>query len=503
MSYLLGIDAGTTMVKAALFDEDRGAVADASVDCTVSFSDEHRAEIDMGLYWEACIKCINEISKKEKIHFKDIEAISISSQGVTFVPIDRYGRELRKGIFYYDTRAVSEARALIEHFGEDKIYEVTGQPAVSAQLEAAKLMWIHRNEPDCYKEIYKILLVHDYLAYKFTGKCVCVQPVISSSLLFDLRQKRWWGEILDFIGLSEEKLPDIYKPGDPIGPITKEVSGETGISSDAQVVAGAIDQVCGMLGIGNTHSGILSESTGSVLAIHMVSDDIFNRQDAGVYNFCNAVADTYALISVCPSAGTTLNWFKETFCEKEKEEAQNKGVDIFDLLLKKAEKIDAGSEGLIMLPHLAGMGSPSPNMSAKGMFYGFRLHHKKPHFVRSLVESIAYMLKSNIDVFKNSGLEIEGIRSFGGGSKSRIWNQIKADVCGLPVITSNFHEPGCQGAAVLAGVGSGIYKNIEDGCRRLISLGKPVCPDQENLKRYEQGYEEYLKLSTAVEPLFA
>ena len=502
MAYLLGIDAGTTMVKAALFDEDRGAVSDASVDCTIAFSDEHHAEIDMVLYWEACKECISRISKKEKKRFKDIVAISISSQGVTFVPVDRDGKEMRKGIVFYDTRAGSEARALTEHFGEDRIYEITGQPAVSPQLEAAKLMWINGHEPDCYREMYKVLLVHDYIAYKFTGEFVCVSPVISSSLLFDVKQKKWWEEMLDFIGLSKEKLPDIYRPGEPIGPISKEVAAETGISSNALVVAGAIDQVCGMLGIGNTRPGILSESTGSVLAIHTVSDDIFSRREAGIYNFCNAVADTYALISVCPSAGTTLNWFKDTFCEKEKEDAVNSGVDIFELLLKKAGKIEAGSDGLIMLPHLAGMGSPRPNSSAKGVFYGFRLHHKKPHFVRSLVESIVYMLKSNIDVFKNSGLEIEGIRSFGGGSKSTVWNQIKADICGLPVITSNFHEPGCQGAAVLAGVGSGIYKDIEDGCGRLISLAEPVYPDQENLKRYEHGYNEYLRLNKAVEPLF-
>jgi xylulokinase len=502
MAYLLGIDSGTTMVKAALFDEDRGAVADASVDCTVSFTDAHHSEIDMGLYWEACKECIHKISKKEKKHFKEIKAISISSQGVTFVPVDRDGRDLRRGIVFYDTRAGSEARILMEHFGEDKIYEITGQPSVSAQLEAAKLLWISRHEPDCYREIHKILLVHDYLAYKFTGKFACVQPVISSSLLFDLRQKIWWDEMLDFIGLSEEKLPEIYRPGDPIRQITKEVSGETGISSDALVSAGAIDQVCGMIGIGNTHSGILSESTGSVLAIHTVSDDIFSRREAGIYNFCNAVADTYALISVCPSAGATFNWFKDTFCEKEKEEAKNNGVDIFDMLLTEADKINAGADGLIMLPHLAGMGSPAPNMSAKGVYYGFRLHHKKPHFVRSLVESIAYMLKSNIEVFKESGMEIEGIRSLGGGSKNRIWNQIKADICGLSVITSNFHEPGCQGAAVLAGVGRGIYKDIEDGCNRLISLSEPVYPNQENRNRYEQGYREYMRLNTALAPLF-
>ena len=168
-------------------------------------------------------------SNSIKKRFKDIEAISISSQGVTFVPVDRDGKEMRKGIVFYDTRAGSEARALTEHFGEDKIYEITGQPAVSPQLEAAKLMWINGHEPDCYREMYKVLLVHDYIAYKFTGEFVCVSPVISSSLLFDVKQKKWWEEMLDFIGLSKEKLPDIYRPGEPIGPISKEVAAETGI----------------------------------------------------------------------------------------------------------------------------------------------------------------------------------------------------------------------------------------------------------------------------------
>jgi sugar (pentulose or hexulose) kinase len=502
MGYLLGIDAGTTMVKVGLFDEAKGAVAHAEVDCTVSFKNEKRAEIDMEIYWEACIQCLKRVSLTDKTRLADVKAIAISSQGVTFVPVDRQGKELRKGIFLYDTRAVSEAEEIMNTFGEEKIYEVTGQPVITAQFEAPKLMWIRKHEPECFRKIYKILLVHDYLVYKFTGKYICVQPLISSSLLFNVKQKKWWEEMLDFVELSDKRLPDVYKPGEAVGTIAGAAALETGISSKAVVVAGAIDQVCGMLGIGNTHPGLISESTGSVLAVHTVSNDVFSRRDAGVHNFCNAVDNTYALISICPSAGTTLNWFKETFCEKEMEDARKKGRSVFELILHEAEEIDAGSDGLIMLPHLAGRGSPKPNMLVKGLFFGLRLDHRKAHFVRSLIESVAYMLKSNVEVFKSNGLAVKEIRSFGGGSKSRLWNQIKADVCVLPVVTSGFHEPGCLGAAILSGVGGGIYEDIENGCDRLVSLKEPLYPDKENSRRYEFFYHRYSRLNETVEPLF-
>ena len=313
MGYLLGIDAGTTMVKAALFDEETGVLAHTEVDCTVSFSDEKHAEIDMGLYWEACKQCLISISTTDGISLSDVRAIAISSQGVTFVPIDRGGKELRKGVFVYDTRAEVEAMELVEKFGEEWVFEITGQPIITAQFEVPKLMWIKKHEPDCFKKIYKILLVQDYLVFKFTGKCICVEPIISSSLLFDVNHKQWWEEMLEFIELPEEKLPDIYRPGEAVGTVLDSVSRETGISAKAVVVAGAIDQVSGMLGVGNTTPGIISESTGSVLAIHTVSEKRFNRRDAGVHNFCNALKNTYALISICPSAGSALNWFKDVF----------------------------------------------------------------------------------------------------------------------------------------------------------------------------------------------
>ncbi len=502
MPYLLGIDAGTTTLKAGLFDEEGGLLSSVAIECSLSYTDENIVEIDMEWYWNACKQCIHTIYQESKIDLKDISALAISSQGVTFVPVDRQGKALRKGIVFYDTRARNEANELIRRFGLEKIFETTGQPEVSAIFESPKIMWIRNYEPECFQNIHKILLVHDYLTFKFTGEFVSVHPLLSSSLLFDIRRKKWWEEMLDFLHLSDNKLPGICKPGTPVGPLTAEAASETGMSIDTLVVAGAIDQECGMLGVGNIHPGLISESTGSVLAVHTISNNPFHSGKEGIYSFCHVTDDTYALMGICPTAGAAFKWFKETFGEKEDEYADTLKRNVFELLIEEAEEVNAGSDGIIILPHLSGSGTPSPNTSAKGVFYGIRLSHRKGHFVRALMESVAYMLKSTIEVFKTWGMAISEIRSFGGGSQSVFWNQIKADVCGLPVISSNNHEPGCLGAAILAGIGSGVYKNIEEGCKRLVAIRNPQYPNKKNSSLYEDSYKEYLKLNKIMKIMY-
>jgi xylulokinase len=501
MAYLLGIDSGTTAVKATLFDEEKGVIANAFIDCSVSYNNGTFFEVDMEQYWNAFKKCISMMRKEKGVDMREVKALAISSQGVTFVPVDCFGRQLGKGIFLYDTRARMEADEIMSYFGEDKIYRITGQPGVSEIFEAPKLLWIRKHDHQRFENIHKVLLVHDYLVFKLTGKFISVSPLVSSSLLFDINRKKWWEEMIEFIGLNPKQLPDILDPGDVIGFVTGEAAIESGLSSNTLVVGGAIDQVCGMVGVGNIDSGIISESTGSVLAVHTVSKNPFKNKDAGIHNFCNAIKKTYALIGVCPTAGTALNWFKKNFYNK-KDDAVMFNGNPFEQLIEDVKGINPGSEGLLMLPHLAGRGSPNPNSLAKGVFYGFRLNHTKGHFVRALMESIAYMLRSNIEVYQNMGIPVREIRSFGGGSKSGLWNQIKADVCGLPIITSAFDEPGCMGAVVLAGIGSKVYGSIEEACNKLVKLKNTIYPDGENNEIYEEYYQKYKKLNEIMDSMF-
>lgn len=502
MTHLLGIEAGTTKIKAALIDDEKGILASASADCAVPCANDGRVETDMERYWHACRKCLSAVAKESGKDLKEIAALSIASQGVTFVLVDRRGRELGKAIVFYDTRASREAKDLVERFGEDKLYQITGQPKVSAIYEGAKLLWIRRHEPDRFRNIHKILLVHDYLVYRLTGKFVAVPSLLSSSLLFDLKETKWWDTMLDYLGLSPGQLPDIYIHGQPVDTVCQKASRETGLSRKTLVVTGALDQICGMTGIGNTVPGLISESTGTVLAVHTLSDAFFPRKDSGIFNFCHIRDGQYALIGVCPTACSALDWFVGNFGGVEQVIAKRTKQNVYELLFSKAEKVPPGSDGLMMLPHLAGRGSPRPNPAARGVFYGFRLHHKKEHFVRALMEAIACALRSNIEVFRRSGLAINEVRSFGGGSRNRLWNQIKADICGLPVMTSNYPEPGCLGAAILAGAGIELFKNPEEGCRCLVSLDRTQYPDAPTVKKYEGFYREHMELENNLAPMF-
>jgi xylulokinase len=501
MSYLLGIDSGTTNVKAAVFDSVEGCIDTASVECRDVLTRGDRAEVSMSAYWDAVVQCIRRIGARGRVRLADIRALSVSSQGVTFVPVDDRGKEIGRAIYVYDTRAVEEAAAIVGSFGSRALYDTAGQPAINAMFEAARLLWIRKHEPERFARIHKVVLVHDYLMYRLTGQFVTVPSIQSSSLLLDIRSRSWWPEMLDLVGLSEEQLPRLCTHGQAVGQLGARAAEETSLSPEAVVVAGGIDQICGMIGVRNIDRGVVSESTGSVLALHTVSEEPFHREETGVFNFCAFGPASYALIPVCPTAGAALRWFKESFCAEETARAGAAEQNVYDVLTREAGTVPAGSDGLLMLPFLSGSGSPKPDLRAKAAFYGITLAHGKSHFIRALLESVACLLRSNVDTLRAAGMVFTEIRSFGGGSQSRLWNQIKADLCGLPVRASRVPETGCLGAAVLSGVGCGVYATIEEGCRALVRLDEPLDPDASCRPLYEDLYGRYESLRKAVEPL--
>jgi xylulokinase len=503
MSCLLGIDSGTTNVKAAVFDSEEGCIDTASVECRDLFTVGDRVEVPMSAYWNAVVQCIRVIGARGRVRLGDIRALSVSSQGVTFVPVDDRGEEIGRAIYLHDTRAVEQAAAIRDAFGSRALYDTAGQPAVNAMFEAARLLWIRGREPARFARIHKVVLVHDYLMYRLTGQFVTVPSIQSSSLLLDIRTRSWWPEMLHLVGLSEEQLPRLVEHGQPVGRIGARAVEETSLPPATVVVAGGIDQVCGMIGVRNIEKGVISESTGSVLALHTLSKEPFHREESGVFNFCAFGAGSYALIPVCPTAGAALRWFKESFCPEETARAEAARESVYDVLTRSAGTVPPGSDGLLMLPYLSGSGSPRPDLRAKGAFYGVTLAHGKSHFIRALLESVACLLKSNIDTLRAGGMDFAEIRSFGGGSQSRLWNQIKADLCGLPVRASRVPETGCLGAAVLAGVGCGTYAAMEEGCRALVRLDEPLAPDASLRPLYDDVFGRYESLRKAVEPLHA
>ena len=502
MGYLLGLDAGTTSIKGALFSTQGEAIAQASFEYNLETPRTDFVELDPQVYWQATKEVFRKIIKSAQISSGQIKALCIDSQGETFIPVDKRGNPLRKAIVWLDNRSTQEAQTIKEKFGEEKVYHVTGQPEVVPTWPATKILWLRQKEKKVFNQVDKYFLVEDYLIYRLTGQFKTEGSLLSSSLLFDINQRKWWGEMLDFLGITPQQLPEIGEPGEIVERVSAPASKETGLSTKTVVVCGAMDQATGMVGAGNITPGIVSETTGAALAICATVDKPLFDSKRRIPCQYHAVKDKYILLPWCQTGGMALKWFRNQFYKSESERAKGSGEDVYDLMTREAAKISPGSEGLIMLPHLAGAGCPEMNSQAKGVFFGFTLGHQRAHFVHALLESIAFMLKSNIEVLEELGLKIDEVRTMGGGAKSPLWNQIKADVLGKPLLPVGAKEAACLGSAILAGKAVGIFKSWEEALQVMVSLKKKIAPNPDNYPIYQKQYEQYLKLYEALREMF-
>jgi xylulokinase len=263
-----------------------------------------------------------------------------------------------------------------------------------------------------------------------------------------------------------------------------------------------MDQALAALGAANTHPGLVTESTGGALAIVATLDRPLFDPTSRIPCHYHALPDAYYLLPWCQTAGMALRWFRDVFGEGEQEEARSSGGDAYDLLTAGAARVPPGSEGLVALPHLAGAACPEFNPAARGVWFGIGLHHTRAHFVRAILEAVAYMLRRNLELLGNLGVPAQEIRALGGGARSPLWNQIKADVLGVPVVTVASQEVACLGAAILAGAAVGLYPSPQAAAEELVSIKERWQPDPANKPTYDHGYEKYVRLYDSVEGLF-
>ena len=456
---LLGIDYGTTSVKAALFDENLQQSVCLSEDYTLKIKDDI-VEFEAVKYWDILEKLLGTVLKESKV-----DALSIDTQCETLILTDEFGNPVRDAIVWLDNRATKEAEIIEEHFGRQKVYEITGQPEITATWPACKLLWIKNNEPEVWAKTKKIFLLEDYLLYKLTGEFVTEKTLQSSSLYFDINEGKWWREILDFIGVSEEMLPKLLDSGKCVG----EYDG-------IKIVTSAMDQIAGAIGAGVVEKGTVSEMTGTTMAIFVPTDEIPSYDETSIvpchYNYDNG----YCLLSWSPTAGMALKWFKNAFLADKS----------FKELDEMAEKVSVGSDGVVFLPYLCGSTMPKYNPDARGSFTGLTPEHTSAHLVRSIMESVACILKSNLDYLN---VPVNEIRAMGGGALSSLWCNMKADITGKNLVTLKNKETACLGSAILAGVGSGCFTSVKDACKK-IQTDKIYTPTGAD---YSAAYEKYIE----------
>ncbi len=456
---LLGIDFGTTSVKAVLFDEKLRELASSTEDYTVKTSG-NIVELEPLRYWSLLKNALTNVEKNAKV-----DALAIDTQCETLILTDENGEPVRDAIVWLDNRAEEEARIIEEHFGRKKVYEVTGQPEITATWPASKLLWVKRNEPQVWAKTKKIFLLEDYLLYKLTGKFVTEKTLQSSTIYFDINTSEYWDEMLSFIGVEKEMLPALMDSGKFVG----EYNG-------IKVITSAMDQVAGAIGAGVIEKGICSVMTGTTMAIYLPTDSVPQFKEDSFVPCHYSFDGSYCLLSWSPTAGMALKWFKEAFLP----DISFKDLDAM------AEKVGVGSDGVTFLPYLCGSTMPKYNPDARGSFTGLTPEHNTAHFVRSIMESVACMLKSNLDYL---GTDVDEIRVMGGGAKSPLWCNMKADITKKRLITLKNKETACLGAAILAGVGAGEFECVKEACA-MIETDKVYTPQGND---YTQVYENFVK----------
>ena len=454
----MGIDIGTTSVKTAVFNEALEQKISLTADYTLN-SRGDTVEFDGEKYWEI----VKGEIEKVKAQF-DVDALAVDTQCETLILTDEDGTPVRPAIVWLDNRATEEAEIIAKHFGHKRVYEITGQPEITSTWPACKLLWVKRHEPEIFAKVKKVFLLEDWILYKMTGKFVSEKTLQSSTIYFNIHTGKWWDEMLDFIGVGSDMLPKLHESAQRIGKY-----GQT------EVVTGAIDQIAGAIGAGVVKQGTVSVMTGTTMVIFLPSDTVPEYNPESIVPCHYNYDGKYCLLSWTPTAGMALKWFKNSLCE-------NFSFRELDTL---AEAVPAGSDGVTFLPYLCGSTMPKYNPSARGSFTGLTTEHHRGHFVRAVMESVACMLKSNLDYL---ALDVDEIRAMGGGANSPLWCQMKADMTDKKLVTLKNKETACLGSAILAAVGVGKFSSVEEAAKG-IKLDRVY---ESKGTDYSECYERYL-----------
>ena len=465
MKRLLGIDIGTTSLKGCVFDEHGNELASVTKAYTL-ITEGDRVEFPAERYFELFKEAYDELSAQGKI-----DALAIDTQGETMIFLDSEGKPLMNAIVWLDNRAEAEAKAIEEKFGLKAVYEITGQTEVPAGYPAPKVLWLKNNAPEIFEKVDKIVLLEDYLLYRITGKFVCEKSLYSSTLYLDIRTGEYWQDMLSFIGIDETRLPKLCESGERVG----EYNG-------AVVCTGALDQISGFIGSGIVREGLVSEMTGTALAVCALSRKIPPYFEGIKVPAYYVAKDKYCLLMWAPTAGMVMEWYRKNFYQN----ANYKEID------QEAEKVPFGSEGLTISPNMRGSVMPANDSDLKGGVYGIDLKHTRGHFTRAIMESIACLLRQYLEYLS---IPVEEVVSIGGGAKSPLWRQIKADITGKKVVTLKNKETGCLGTAIYAGYGYGLYENIDSAVKGLVETNTVTKPKTDKTVA-DEVYKRYLALDS-------
>lgn len=492
MNYFMGIDVSTTGSKALLIDSTGSVVAAASSPHTLSMPHSLWSEQDPHEWWLAAVNSISTVLKKTGIAPESVTAVGLTGQMHGLVLLDDSGNVLRPAILWNDQRTQAQCDEIHARIGRERFIQISGNLALTG-FTAPKILWVAQNEPEIYARTRHVLLPKDYIRYRLTGEFAMDKADGSGTVLFDLKKRDWSGEIMSALNIPGEWMPPTFEGSEFTGAVTASAASETGLAAGTRVAAGGGDQAAQAVGVGAVEPGIIGLTVGTSGVVFAATPAAMIEPEGRLHAFCHAVPDMWHLMGVMLSAAGSLQWYRDTLAPEMS----------FEALLKEAEAVPAGSEGLLFLPYLTGERTPHPDPQARGAFIGLTIRHTRGHMTRAVLEGVAFGLKDSFRLIQNAGLEqITQVRASGGGTKGMLWRQILASVLESELVTVNTAEGAAFGAALLAGVGAGAWPDIRTACRETIRITGQTMPDAKDAKRYQQTYSLYRELYPALKPCF-
>lgn len=492
--HFIGIDLGTSSVKTILMDEEGKIIASKSKEYPIYYPQSGWAEQNPEEWWVATKDALKELVVESKVDSNDIKSIGLSGQMHGLVLLDKENKVLHPAILWCDQRTEAECEEITILLGQEKLSQYTANKALPG-FTAPKILWVKKHKPDIYAKVKHILLPKDYIRLKLTGEYATDVSDASGMLLLDVSKRTWSTEMLEALNVDIEHLPKCYESSEITGYLTEQVADYTGLSKKVCVVAGGGDNACGAVGTGIVNEGNILVSVGTSGVVFASQDSFSVDKENRLHSFCHANG-LWHVMGVMLNAASCMKWWVDRISD---------GVNVdqtYSILFKEAEQSKPGSNGLVFLPYMMGERTPYTDPYAKGCFIGLDMTQSRGDMTRAILEGVTFGLKDSLEIIKDLNIPIKKIRLVGGGASTKLWQQILADIFNIEVELINETEGPAYGAAILAAVGAGLFKDVNEACSKLIKVSGSLKPNAYVQEQYSKSYSIYRSLYPTLKNTF-
>jgi xylulokinase len=494
MAYLLGIDIGTSGTKTLICDHKGKVLATASAEHTSYAPRPGYSEQDPAEWWAAMCKATRAVLKKAKIKGAQVSGIGLSGQMHGSVFLGSGAKPLRKALLWNDQRTGEQCEQITQAAGgRERLIELVANPALTG-FTAPKILWVRQHEPRVYEKTRHILLPKDYIRYRMTGEYATDVSDASGTLLLDVANRVWSDKLLSILQIDRSLLPWMHESHEVTGTVHRQAAEAMGLAEGTPVVGGGGDQAAGAVGNGIVKAGIVSATLGTSGVVFAHADSPTRDPQGRVHTMCHAVAGKWCVFGCMLSAAGSLQWFRNNLASEEMRIARKNKLNAYDLLTRQAADAPIGGEGLFFLPYLTGERCPHPDPLARGAWIGLTNRTTRAMMIRALLEGVTYGMRDALEIMRQMGIEVSQVRASGGGATSAFWRQMQADVYGSPLVLTNACEGPAYGVALLAGVGTGVWSDVNEACDATIATTLRVKPNRRHAEQYQRFYPVYRKL---------